>query len=489
MEIFVAVSIIIAYCLGMWLIGILAGKRGQPTIEDYFLASRSLGYLVLSTGMLATWASAFAFLGNVGMYYTHGLAYVIQIPFNLIVIHLFYKFGVRTWKLGKHFNFTTPGDIFENFYESRAVGFIISSILVIFTIPFISIQLMSAGYMFEIASKGTIPFWAGALILCATVAFYSWSGGKRATMWTNVAQCALMLGGLILAGYSIVSEFGGIRAIFENVARHEPALLTVPGPLGTWHYRQWISYTVAIVLGSICGPHMIVNMMVGRNPKVLKQSMPIMAIPAFMAVPVLLMAFAGRIGFPGLKGADADYVLPLLLTKLFPLWFAALVMAGGMAAAMSTIDQLVLASSGMITQNIYPKSLKYSSPERQLNHSRIWVLILCFIAYLIAITRPSLISVMGIWVNGCWMQIATVFFGVLYWQRATKEGAICGVLTGVLINILFTVLPPPFKNPFGFTAAFWAILANIAVFYLVSKFTVPPSKEKCEMFRDVMLTN
>jgi SSS family solute:Na+ symporter len=297
----------------------------------------------------------------------------------------------------------------------------------------------------------------------------------------------LMLAGLILAGWALTSKFGGVSSMFENVAKQVPALMTVPGPLKAWHYQLWFSYTVAVVLGSLCGPHMIVNMFVAKNPKIFKWSMAILAFPAFMAIPILLMGMGGRLEFAGLKGTQADNILPLLLMKYFPLWFAAFVLAGGMAAAMSTVDQLVIACSGSITRNLYPKSFKDLDPAKQVSHGRAWVLILSAMAFLIAITKPNLITVIGIWVTGCWMQIATAFFGILYWHRATKQGAFWGVLTGAVMSVLFTVLPPPFRNPLGFMAGFWGLLANIVVFYVVSVCTKPPSKETCERFQSVML--
>ena len=117
----VATSLIFLY-LGVTLVlGAIANRRLAVDVEDFFLYGRKAGFVVLYLTVVATYHSAFAFLGSGGFFYTHGLGFWVAGSWTVLVGAITYVLGSRIWALGKRFHYITPADLLADFYESEAV--------------------------------------------------------------------------------------------------------------------------------------------------------------------------------------------------------------------------------------------------------------------------------------------------------------------------------------------------------------------------------
>ncbi|MGB1779063.1 MAG: sodium:solute symporter family protein, partial [Longimicrobiales bacterium] len=256
----VATSLIFLYLLATIVLGVIANQRMTVDMEDFLLYGRRAGFVVLYLTVVATFHSAFAFLGSGGFFYTHGIGFWAAGTWTLLVGAITYVLGPRIWALGKANGYITPADMLADFYESEAVRVAVAIVSVVFTILYIQVQAQGLGYIINVASGDRISFELGTLILLVVAAAYLMAGGLRAVYWTDVIQgiwmyVAVWIGAMYLA-YEL---FGGPLQLWAEVRAQRPDLLSLPGPEGFFTPGMWIGMTITLSFGIIFQPHMMIR--------------------------------------------------------------------------------------------------------------------------------------------------------------------------------------------------------------------------------------
>ena len=182
----VATSLIFVYLVVTLVIGVVANRRLSTKAEDFLLYGRRAGPVVLYLTMVATYHSAFAFLGSGGFFYTHGIGFWVAGCWTILAGATTYTLGVRIWFVGKQFGYVTPADMLGDFYRSEAVRVVAAVVSIVFTILYIQVQAQGLGYILSVASGDRIPFALGTAILLIVAATYLMLGGLRAVYWTDV---------------------------------------------------------------------------------------------------------------------------------------------------------------------------------------------------------------------------------------------------------------------------------------------------------------
>ena len=141
----VATGLIVAYLLFTIVLGVIANRRMQVDLEDFLLCGRRAGFVVLYLTVVASFHSAFAFLGSGGFFYTHGIGFWAAGTWTLLVGAITYVLGTRIWALGKAFGYMTPADMLADFYESESVRVGVAVVSVVFTILYIQVQAQGLG--------------------------------------------------------------------------------------------------------------------------------------------------------------------------------------------------------------------------------------------------------------------------------------------------------------------------------------------------------
>ncbi len=213
----VATGLIFAYIFVTVVLGFLANRALAVDLEDFLLYGRQAGFVVLYLTVVASYHSAFAFLGSGGFFYTHGIGFWEAGTWTVLVGAITYTLGVRIWVLGKRFGYMTPADMLADFYESETVRAVAAAVSVLFTILYIQVQAQGLGYIISVASGDRISFEVGTLILLLVAAGYLMAGGLRAVYWTDVLQGAWMyVGGCARARRALVR--GPARALAQGGA-------------------------------------------------------------------------------------------------------------------------------------------------------------------------------------------------------------------------------------------------------------------------------
>lgn len=478
----VATGMIVLYLVLTIVLGIVANRRLTGDMEDFLLYGRKAGFVVLYLTVVASFHSAFAFLGSGGFFYTHGVGFWAAGTWTLLVGAITYVIGTRIWALGKAFGYMTPADLLADFYESDAVRVTVAIVSVVFTILYIQVQAQGLGYILNVASGDRISFEAGTLILLIVAAVYLMAGGLRAVYWTDVLQgiwmyVAVWLGAIVLS-YEL---FGGPLELWRAVSEQRPDLLSLPGPKGFFTPGMWIGMTITLSFGIVFQPHMMIRYYTAVDAKTIKllgATTPIYLMSLYL--PAALVGLGGAIVMPGLEGSEADRIFPLLLFTHANPWLTGAILAGAIAAAMSTLDSILHANMTVLTRDVYQRFMRPNETQgHYINVGRAIVVGLLVVGYLLSVGTSDLLVVLVTLSGAGALQLMPAILGVCFpgGRTLTRAGVVAGIAAG-LVTLYVTLVVSP--HPLGMHGGLWGLLVNTTVALNVSAYTTPPSTETIE---------
>ncbi|MEW5919867.1 MAG: sodium:solute symporter family protein [Bacillota bacterium] len=479
----VLLVMVLAFGIGM----IAYFRRISDSTVDFFVASRTLGFVALFFTYTATYHSASAFLGTGGFFYKHGMAYWALGPFTQIIGGLcLFIFGYRIWLLGKKYDYVTPGDMLGDFYQSDFLRALIGILGALFIIPYIQMQLAGAGWIAEFATFGAISYAWGAIGLGVFVVIYVFFGGIRSVVWTDIFMGIFMFLAIVVGGALISTAlWGSPGEIWQMIYRETPGQLVLPGAPGYFKLPMAFSWVVIITIGlSITAPHMIIRMFAAGSLRVLKW-VAILA-PLYLVwiyVSYIWLGMGARAAMPGIE--FADQILPRFTFEYLPVWLAALIAAGGLCATLSTADSQLLTTAQLIGRDVYEKTINKKAKDRTvLGISRAAVICIFIFSAWAVLEPPQLLSMLVAVSTAGLSQFFPSIVGCLFWPRATKAGAISGLIVGTLIAIYFLFINK--MNPWGMHPGFVGLIFNIIVFTVVSYLTPPQPPEVIAKFHGFM---
>ncbi|GMR11901.1 MAG: sodium/pantothenate symporter [Gemmatimonadota bacterium] len=473
----VSTSLIFAYIVVTIVLGVVANRRMTVDLEDFLLYGRQAGFVVLYLTVVASFHSAFAFLGSGGFFYTHGIGFWAAGTWTVLVGAITYVLGSRIWAVGKRFGYMTPADMLADFYESDAVRVVVASVSVLFTILYIQVQAQGLGYIISVASGGRISYEVGTAVLLAVAAGYLMAGGLRAVYWTDVVQ-GIWMYVAIWVGALILTErlFGGPIELWRRVAAERPDLLSLPGPEGFFTPGMWVGMSVALSFGIILQPHMMIRYFTaasGRTIKWLGATTPIFLMTLY--IPAALVGLGGALIMPDIDVPDR--IFPELLFTYAPAWLTGVILAGATAAAMSTLDSILHANMTVLTRDIYQRFLAPGRSERHyIRVGQVIVLGLLVVGYILSVGTFELLVTLVTLSGAGALQLLPGVMGVCFPTARpwTRNGVLAGIGVGLAVLYATLVVWP---HPFAVHGAIWSISANFLACIVVSRFSAPPSNE------------
>ncbi len=476
----VSTTLIFVYLVATIVIGIVANRKGKENMEDFFLCGRQAGFFVLYLTVVATFHSAFAFLGSGGFFYTHGIGFWMAGTWTVLVGAITFTLGTRIWALGKKFGYITPADMIADFYENETVRVIVAAVSVVFTLLYIQVQAQGLGIILSVATGDRIPFALASGLLLVVAAGYLMAGGLRAVYWTDVIQgiwmyVAVWAGSLLLT-YKL---FGGPVQLWRRLMAERPDLLSLPGPEGFFTPGIWVGMTIALSFGIIFQPHMMIRYFTAASSRTLKllgATTPLYLMTLF--IPAAFVGLGGALLLPDL--ANPDRIFPELLVRYAPAWLTGLILAGATAAAMSTLDSILHSNMTVLTRDVYQRYIGRGRSDRHYVAFGRWVVVgLLVVGWILTINNfdflVTLVTLSGV---GS-LQLMPAILGVCYPGRriTTAPGVIAGICAG-LVTLFLTQIA--FPRPWGIHEALWSISANFLVTIVVSRVTQPPSAATVE---------
>jgi len=450
--------IIILYLAGILVLGILANHKRRISSSDYFLAGRSLGWLMIGAALFATNISTIHLVGLASDGYRIGLVignFEWMAAFTLIILGLvFAPFYFKS-------KITTLPEYLEKRYSpgSRtALAFVaVMSALLIH----IGISLYAGAKVFEYFFNINVIY--SIIIIAVITSVYTVLGGLKAVVVTETIQTFVLLLGAVavtLAALFTLPE-QGIDSLQKFREAVKPDQLHMLHPLknerGLLNEFSWLSVLLGYPVLGIwywCTDQTIVQRVLGAKSRQDAQMGPIFA--GFLKIlPVFIMVLPGVIGyvlFKDLIGTNNDSTFPVLINQLLPTGLKGIVSAGLLAALMSTIAGALNSSATLVAIDIVQRIKPETKDSRQVLIGRTSAVIVMILAMMWS-TQGNKFESIFVAINKIPMifapAITCVFIWGVFWRRGTKEAAITTLITGFTIGTIYFIIDLPFRPLVG----------------------------------------
>ncbi|QTP58256.1 sodium:solute symporter family protein [Billgrantia antri] len=450
-------------------IAILSRQGKSESMSGYFLGNRQMNGFVSALSYSATTYSAFMMVGLAGLTYAGGVG---ALGFEIIYfagVSLVAIFGPKFWAVGKKFNFVTPSEMLGHRYNSKRVAMAVSIASCIFLIPYAAVQLAGVGYLLQGTTNGAIPFTTGVMLATAIAIFFSYVAGIRSVMWTDSLQAIMMIVASTLVAFLVIQGLGGFDALFDTLATEHPQSLTVPGS-GLFSFITFLGLTIPWFFFSLSNPQVSQRLFMPSSLRSMRQMLIGFLVFGFIYTLVsVLWGFSALAAFPSLEGADLA-TPSLLASEFVPPVLGVIVMIGIMAAAVSTIDSIMLTLSSMLARDVYANVKPDASEKRQLLVGKIVIPVIALMALGFAELQLDLIAVLSVAASSGLVAMVPAIIGAFYWKRGTAAGALVSVVgTGAFVLFVYAI-----GNSFlGLPAGVWGIIVSSALFVGVSLATQP----------------
>ncbi len=475
----VVLLIVLLYLAVVMFMGIRAGLNQKNDLEEFVAAGRSLNIFTMYFLMGGAIFSAFAFLGGPGWAYSKGAASFYILAYCAMGLVPWLVWGPRTYRMGRRYGYVTQAQLVSDRFQSKGLSAIMAIVSILAFIQYIALQLKGMAYVLNVTTGGLIPFWLGALLAYSVVLVYVFTSGVRGVAWTNVLQGLLMLIMAWVLGIWLPFKFhGGIGPMFEKIATTDPSHLVI-GQKISW--ATFSSGLLVSILGFCMWPHLFMKAFATESEKTLKRTVALYPTFAIFMVPVLFIGFAG-IGVVKYGTLEAaDQILPYMITQLnLPSVLLGLVAAATLAAAMSSSDTITHGAASVYTLDFHKVIIDPKmSDEKAVKITRIAIVVFCSVAYYIAVFGAKSLVALLLGAYGAIVQFFPIIVAVYFWPRATKQGAIAGLLTGVVINFYITIAGVSIA---GIHSGVWGLIGNIIMLVIVSLATQPQDLEHVTKF-------
>ena len=529
---FVFVARYWSYCV-YWRI---KGARLSKTANDYFIAGRSISIWVFVLAATATSFSGWTFMGHPGLIYRDGFPYAyasfyaITIPFTGVM------FLKRQWMIGKKFGFVTPGEMLSNYFRSDTIRLLVVLVALVFSVPYLGIQLRASGFLFNVLTDGLFDVTTGMILLSLVVIIYVASGGLRAVAYVDTMQCILLAGGIIVLGIISLSYIGGISNLIDGIAALSQSdtkltkegyshYVAIPGMIqfvdagskavgGPWTGIMILTYMFAL-MGIQSAPAFTMWAFSNKSPKPFA---PQQVWASAFGIGAILFAFTAIQGIGAhFLGANLDMItnnpdvvnnvigpnignvdimdtaskqgslVPQLinLMSVSAPWLVGLLSVCALAAMQSTGAAYMSTAGAMITRDVVKRyMLPNASDSQQVLIGRVFVVVIVVLALLVAATATDALVLLGGLAVAYGFQMWPALIAICFWPWLTRLGITLGLIAGLIAVTCTESIGAALgitawgRWPLTIHSAGWGIFFNLGIAILISFFT--QNKEEYE---------
>lgn len=454
----------------------LSRTERSKNMSHYFLGDRKMGGFVSALSYSATTYSAFMLIGLAGLTYSGGVG---ALGFELIYlcgVTLVLIFGPRFWAVGKKYGYVTPSEMLGHRYDNRGVAIVSALTSCLFLIPYAAVQLAGVGYLVSGMTDGAMSFTTGTLIATILAIVFAIVAGLRSVAWTDSLQAIIMIVSATFVVVLVINHLGGLGSFFDQLSTEHPGTLSVPGN-GFFNFSTFLGLTLPWLFFSISNPQVSQRLYSPRSLKQLRQMLLGFLIFGFIYTLVsVLWGFAAFMKFPNLE--TGDLATPMLLSSdIIPPLAGVVVMVGVMAAAVSTIDSIMLTLSSMLARDVVGGFKPAMSERRQLTVGKFVLPVIALLAYLFAQLELDLIAVLSVSASAGLLVLVPPTVGTFFWRR----GSAAGVLTSIIgAGTLVFILELTGTKLLGQGSGVWGLALSCVLFIGVSLATRAPEQRATE---------
>ena len=503
-ALFLIVATIVAYLIAMLVIGFYFGKRGSGKDSgEFFLGGRKLGPLVTAMSAEASDMSSYLLMGLPGLAYIAGVAEVgwtaIGLAVGTYLNWLIVARRIRRYseKLGA---ITLP-DYFSRRYgdQKHLLSCLAALVILLFFIPYTASGFKAVGTLFN--SLFGVDYHTAMIVGAIVIIGYTVMGGFLAVSTTDLIQSIFMTIALIVIVFYGIDKAGGLGAVMEN-ARALPGYLNLTqgydistNSAGSFGFLPIVS-TLAWGLGYFGMPHILLRFMAVEDPEKLKLSRRIASI--WVVISMGIAVFIGVIGYSVSKAgaipmlttaSDAETVIVQMANLMsgsgviFAI-VAGVILAGILAATMSTADSQLLAAASSVSQDLLVDffGMKLDT-KTNMRIARGTVFAIAIIGVILAWDPNS--SVFRV-VSFAWAGFGAAFGPTvllsLFWRRSNRAGAFAGMFAGGAMVLIWKFLIAPLGGAFAIYELLPAFIIGLVVNVCVSLATPAPDKAVTDVY-------
>ena len=497
---------IAVYLIAMIGIGLFFNRTSGTSSNDFYLGGRRLGPIVTAMSAEASDMSSYLLMGLPGLAYLCGVAEVGWTVIGLAVgTYLNWLIVARRLRrYSASLGAITIPDFFSRRFgdKKHVLSCIAAVIILIFFIPYTASGFKAVGTLFN--SLLGVDYHAAMIVGALVIIGYTILGGFLAVSTTDLVQSIVMSAALIAVILFGVSEAGGWSVVMEN-ARSLPGYLNLTqgydaasGQAGSFGFLSIVS-TLAWGLGYFGMPHILLRFMAIEDEKKLKTSRRIasvwVVVSMFVAIVIGIVGYsvstAGKIPFLT-TSADSETVVVQLASLmsqsgiLFAV-IAGIILAGILAATMSTADSQLLTAASSVSQDLMEKffGIKMSGKASMLA-ARGTVAAIAVIGVVLAWDpNSSVFRVVSFAWAGFGAAFGPVMLFALFWKRANRQGALAGMIAGGSMVFIWKYLIAPMGGGWAIYELLPAFIAASIAIVIVSLATQEPDAEIERTFAQV----
>jgi len=419
----------------------LQGHRATRSVADYYVGGRSMGGVALGLSFFATYSSTNSFVGFAGQAWSYGWPWLLLVPSILFFVWLAWvAVAPRLRRFTAALDSVTLPDFIGFRFGSPAARLASALIVVFASVLYMTAVFKGIGTLLQV--KLELPYPAAIGVVLVIVMGYTAIGGFVSVVRTDVVQGVLMLAAAVVLFAGTASAAGGLWAL--------RGLTTLPGAqnLARWDAGLPLPVLLGIlVAGSmkfVVEPRQLSRFYALRDERAARQgllvSMGSFAVAYTALVPIGLYA---RFVLPP-ELADTDRVVPELLATpgVFAAPVAALLLVAMVAAAMSSLDSVLLVVASTFERDVLGSLWLRRSETATLEATRLWVALFALLTAAVALEPPggivALTAFSGSLYAACFFP--SVILG-LHWTRGDGASAMASFGTGIAALLLWPRLP------------------------------------------------
>lgn len=469
--ILIALTALVALGLG------LAARVGhEMSLEQWSVGGRGFGtglvFLLLAGEIYTT----FTFLGASGFAYGLGAPAYYILAYGTIAYVISYFMLPPVWAYAQRHGLISQPDFFAHKYNSPALGVLVALVGIVALIPYLVLQLTGLGIIVKAAGYGAISkdvaIWIGAVV----TTIYVVVSGIRGSAWTSVLKDVCILAVVLFLGiYLPIHLYGGIEAMFSDIAKSKPDFLIFPdkGKSVAW----FVSTVLLTALGFFMWPHSMAACYSAHSPRAFRKNAIMLPLYQLILLFVYFVGFAAVLQVPGLKGASTNLALFKLVTSVLPPWVVGLVGGAGVLTALVPSSLIVMAASTLFAKNFYGVARPSASPGQIAMVAKILVPIIMLIAVYFTLSGSStIVTLLLVGYSFVTQLFPALIMSLLARNPVSRVGAFAGILVGVIavsfltfshasFGGMFPGLPQPIKD---LNIGIIALILNVAALLLVS---------------------
>lgn len=415
------------------------GKQKTKGLADYYVGGRNMGGWVIGLSFFATYASTNSFVGFSGRTYAWGLPWLLFIP-TAVAFSLFAWIAVapRLRAFTAAMDSLTIPDFIGFRFDSTVARVFAALIVIAASFFYMTAVFKGIGNLLEVFLE--IPYRLSIVIVFFVVMTYTMIGGFISVVKTDSVQGVVMMFAAILLFTGTVNAAGGLGAAVE--VRSQPG----GEELFTWGGGVAIPVLIGTMVAGLVKfavePRQLSRFFALEGDKAIRTGMWVSSL-TFAAVFSLLIPvgiYARKIFPTGIE--DTDLVVPTLLSEVFGQGTSAFLLVAMVAAAMSSLDSVLLVMASTTERDIVAVARPGRSEAQEMFWTKAWVALFAFITMLISLNPPGgiveLTAFSGALYGACFFPALVLG---LHWKRGNGAAVIGSFTTGIIVLLAWDFVP------------------------------------------------